>query len=563
MQEKFTFSNQYMKFVHDIHASVSNFDEVCLSAREAFKPIIEEFGIAKLELVLVKIKNIKGTKVDSAKDVRIIYEDPSVELADPVSLNFMSRNEDSLTINCYPGSSVKWDESDIITLKFIISNASTAFDRAHMIELLMFAKFHDTMTTIYNADGFIVAGNEIIHKHKAVDYTAFYFNLTNFKYVNKATSYQGGDQALVKYTAHIRKFIEDDEAFGRLGGDNFAVVIKNKNVDEFLKIISNVEISVEERGEVHDFVFGATTGGLKLDETVENMGWVMMAISAAYQIAKEDMHVPLLYCTKEMFLKLVNSKEILMKFPNALAHEEFMVYYQPKVDLRTNILSGAEALVRWNSGGVIIPPDAFVPMLERNGDICKLDFFVFETVCKNIRQWLDMGYNVPVISSNFSRWHLKNENFADNIVKIVDKYNLDHKYIELELTETTSFNEYNSLIEFVKKIKSKGMSVAIDDFGTGYSSLNMLKEVPVDVLKLDKSLIDHSGNSKNDKIMLKHIINLADDMSIKTLAEGVETKEQLEYLGFIGCNLIQGFIFDHPLAAEEFEKRLKYKPYSI
>ncbi len=448
-------------------------------------------------------------------------------------------------------------------MHFLISNFASAIDRAHMKELLFDAKCHDAMTGLYNTDGFLKKGSELIHRFSPTNYTAFYFNLTNFKYVNKATSYHGGDLVLIKYAKILTEYIEDDESVGRLGGDNFAILLKNNRVDEFIKLISNIEISLDFEGELHTFIFSAVCGGFVLDADVDEFGRVMMGISAAYQIAKEEQHQSLVYCTQDMFLKLVEGKEILMKFPNALANNEFLVYYQPKVDSRTNELVGAEALVRWRRGSEVIPPFAFIPMLERNGEICNLDFYVFETVCHNMRTWIDDGRTIPTISSNFSRWHLQNEDFVNNIVRIADKYHIDHKYLEIEITETTDVNEYKTLLRAVNALKKNGFSISIDDFGTGYSSLNMLKEISVDVLKLDKSLIDRCSNSKKDKIMLKHIVNLADDMSIKTLAEGVETIEQLKFLKSIGCNLIQGYFYDKPLMQIDFENRIKRHYYEI
>jgi EAL domain-containing protein (putative c-di-GMP-specific phosphodiesterase class I) len=268
-----------------------------------------------------------------------------------------------------------------------------------------------------------------------------------------------------------------------------------------------------------------------------------------------------------MINNMTRGKEILMKFPTALANNEFLVYYQPKVELHSNKLAGAEALVRWRVGSEIVPPIQFLPMLERNGEICRLDFYVFETVCRDIRGWMDEKRDIPVISSNFSRWHLRDKDFVDELLRIADKYGVDHKYLEIEVTETTNIEEYSTLRDVVKKIKDNGLSVSIDDFGTGYSSLNMLKEVPVDVLKMDKSLLDQKNNPDelhaNDKIMIKHIVGLASDMGIKVLSEGVETIEQREFLKNVGCDYIQGYLYDRPMPEEEFISRIKHPVYEI
>ncbi len=581
VEEVSLFNDEFVSFISKLQTSINNIDTEIDALKEAFPVIAQRYNIGKFSMQLnlgedskeqmfchlknhvIYEKNAaqhkNSQKTDEEQTVAAGYENCENDI---ISGTFNScRKTDTLDMKFYPENGIKWNKKEREELLFIMHNIAAACDRAHMSEVLVEGKYIDSMTSLNNANGFILQGNQLINLYSAKKYTAFYFNLRNFKYVNNVVTYQGGNTALMKYADNLLTFVEQDEVVGRLGGDNFAIIIKNERIDEFIKFISNVKISVENEGKEYQFTFGATMGGYHLDEAVQNMGQVMMAISSAYQVAKEVEHQPLIYCTREMLQKLIGSKEVLMSFSGALLNREFLVYYQPKVYTNDNQLIGAEALVRWKRGSTILPPGVFVPVLERNGDVCKLDYYVFDVVCQDMDRWRKEGKKLPIVSSNFSRKHLKNEHFVEDIQNIADRHNVDHSKLEIEITETTDVNEYNTLLNVANDIKRRGFSISIDDFGTGYSSLNMLKEIPVDVLKLDKSLIDKVAESSKDKIMLKHIVNLAKDLSIYTLAEGVENKKQLEYLKSIGCNMIQGYYFDKPLPVKDFEDRMQKGSY--
>lgn len=237
-----------------------------------------------------------------------------------------------------------------------------------------------------------------------------------------------------------------------------------------------------------------------------------------------------------------------------------MVYYQPKVDANTNKICGAEALVRWMHEGRLIPPVQFIPQLEREGSVCRLDYYVLEETCRFIRKRLDEGKKVPCISVNFSRRHLEEDYLVKKIVNVIDKYGIDHGYIEIELTESEDFQNYEIMSEIVDGLRSEGIATSIDDFGTGYSSLNMIKKVDLNVIKIDKSFIpmetEYPGK-ETDMVMFVSIVDLVRKLGKKTIAEGVETKEQLRYLRQVGCDIVQGYVFDKPMPESEFEVRLE------
>lgn len=237
----------------------------------------------------------------------------------------------------------------------------------------------------------------------------------------------------------------------------------------------------------------------------------------------------------------------------AIENGDIIPYYQPKYNSVTGFLSGAEALARWiGEDGKIIPPDSFVPLLEESCLITKLDWHILEQVCRFIRSQLDSEIQPVTVSVNFSRAHTYEPDFVQRLCSVVDSYSIPHRYIEAEITESALAKGRAYIIEFIGAIREKGFEVAIDDFGSGLSSLNFVKDVPASVLKIDKSLL--SGNCENEKerIVLESIFSFAKRLHLTTVAEGVETKEQLGFLRTCGCELIQGYYFSKPVTKDEY-----------
>jgi EAL domain-containing protein (putative c-di-GMP-specific phosphodiesterase class I) len=246
--------------------------------------------------------------------------------------------------------------------------------------------------------------------------------------------------------------------------------------------------------------------------------------------------------------------EVTNTMEKALAHNEFKVYFQPKVELATGKLVGAEALVRWiKPDGSIMPPDKFIPLFEKNGFVVNLDFFVYEEVCKMFRVWLDSGINVVPISVNVSRVHLYDASFVEEFTGMIDSYNVPHELIELELTESIFLDNTEVALKTMKDFREYGFKVSIDDFGAGYSSLNLLKNMTSDVLKLDKEFFGRGELQKEEEIILTSIVNMAKQLNMKVLSEGVETLAQSKFLKEIACDMAQGYLFAKPMPKESFE----------
>lgn len=247
-------------------------------------------------------------------------------------------------------------------------------------------------------------------------------------------------------------------------------------------------------------------------------------------------------------------KTIEESIAEAIEKKELQAYYQPKYDAITGKIVGAEALVRWiKESGDVIPPALFIPALEQTDAVNQVDWCILEQACATVLELREQSVKMQ-LSINFSRWHVKETDFLEKLNTIVDRYLIPHKYVEVEITESALISESEKILGWVKEIRDAEYSVAIDDFGSGLSSLQFVKDIPADVLKIDRSLL--SGNCENEKerIVLESIFYFSKRLNMKTVAEGVETQEQLGFLRTCSCDQIQGFIFAKPMPKEEFRQ---------
>ncbi len=255
----------------------------------------------------------------------------------------------------------------------------------------------------------------------------------------------------------------------------------------------------------------------------------------------------------------IDRENIAKLLEQAIEKKNIKAYYQPKYDAITNRITGAEALARWiDEDGGIVSPAQFIPLLEENGLITRLDWYMLDETCRFLRAGLDSGRHTVTVSVNFSRLHTSEKEIGRKIAQLVDGYGLPHRLIEIEITESALAVSGDIVIDFVRSIRDAGFEVSIDDFGSGLSSLNFIKDVPATVLKIDKSLLSGNCESEKERIVLESIFDFAHRLNLTTVAEGVETKEQLGFLRTCGCKSIQGFIFAKPMNEEDFSALLEH-----
>lgn len=419
------------------------------------------------------------------------------------------------------------------------------------------AETHDLASGVLNSRGYIDEGQEILDKGLGDRYTSLYINVAKFKVVNQLYGHDAGDLILTQVARDISIMLSNyakEYLVGRLSGDSYVCLVSNECVDSFLKQLDNFSVRFKSKDGDVDLALSFYIGLYKLSADDNDMSEVMENSSTAYSMARQNGNLMPVHYDLALHDRLIREKDIEGRMRTALENREFVVYYQPKIDLTDYTLMGAEALIRWMDGDSVIPPDDFVPLFERNGFICNIDFFVLNSTCRALRDWLDKGMDVVPISVNFSKVHFSNAGFYKQIVETVKRYHVPPKYIEVEFTESVDVADKEKLVQAVEYLKSYGLTTSMDDFGTGYSSLSLLKNLPVDVLKIDKSLLD--GKTSQERVIISNVVRMVNEMNIKVITEGVETPEQAEFLKQIECSAAQGFLFDKPLPREKFEERL-------
>ena len=452
----------------------------------------------------------------------------------------------------------EWSKKELEGIRVYVALLSTFAGRARLFTMMNHLTFHESDLDMYNFKHFMKCVRILFRMGRINEFVAIRFNLKHFSVVNEYVGRDRGTQVMKIYIGMINDLFDDgNETVCRLGGDNFVALVKADKLPSVLDILSGKSIVFDDT-QYERVVVSATAGVYVIQGSDVRPPDVMDRVSMAARIAKNSPETDIVFFSEAILERNKRYIEISANFPKAIEDREFLVYYQPKVSVDGRTIAGAEALCRWMHDGRLVPPGDFIPVLEQGRDICRLDLYMLDAVCRDIRRWLDKGMNVVRISVNLSRRHLSDPDLLEHIISIIDKNNVPHKYIELELTETTTDVEFKALKKAIDGLQQAGVSTSVDDFGIGYSSLNLIKEIPWNVLKLDRSLLpaQDDENPVQKSVMFKYIVSMAREMGLECVTEGVETEEQVRLLAENHCNLAQGFYFDRPLPVEEFEKRL-------
>lgn len=547
----FLCSDIYIEFRGKIQGSSTTTEEVAAVIREAISPIAEALNVGFIGISIMNPSDRTGQN----GAIGLYQSEQGFEYAALVE-TIRTGDNSIISFSANPRKGHKFNENEIKSIRLLANDISMSFDKARLLTIVQKARFSDTLTGIPNTLSLMQKGLELKIARELRLYNGAFINLKNYKYINNTMGGAAGDMGIITYANAMMNYLSDKGYAARLGGDNFFAIVKKEFTDEFVQKFSNFDVTVDVGKIPHKFTIRSRMGIYSTNAT-DAMGDIMHGGSIALNIAKNVNGTDILYFSPKMLEKSMHEKQISATFQSAYNNHEFVVYYQPKIRVEDRKLYGCEALVRWNMGDRIAPPAEFLPILEKESAICQLDFYVFETVCADIRSWLNAGITPVKVSSNFSKLHLKNKFLADDILAIMKKHNIESKYIEIELTEVSDFEDSMAMQSFVNKMREKGISVSIDDFGNGYSTLNVLTNFDVDVIKLDKSLLEHIGEgNEHDKIVLKNMVSMMQELNKEVVAEGVETDTQLEFLKGIKCALAQGFAYDKPLPRSEFEKRL-------
>ncbi|WP_407441049.1 putative bifunctional diguanylate cyclase/phosphodiesterase [Fibrobacter sp.] len=550
-------SNLYKEFREALLSSAAGLDEMNQLISTAVVPVAETLNIGKIEgKVMAPSSPMQRNGFSNEK---VFFESNEGFETNALIENFRTSDNGIATLAVHPKLGHKFSEDEIRATKLLATDLFVLVDRSKLISQVKRASLTDTMTGIPNIASLNRHGMELKLARQLGNYTAIFLNLKNYKYINKAFTPAAADQGLISYAKALVDFTKNDEYAVRLGGDNFFALIQNENLGNFISTFSSYNVVLKQGIDQVRFHIQSRMGIYPIRET-DSINEALHCASITMTVAKNETGNDIVFFSPKILQKVLHEKEISSVFQEAYRNNEFMVYYQPKIHLDGNRLQGCEALVRWKRNDNIVSPADFLPVLEKEASICQLDLYVFETVCRDIRSWLDRNIEPVRVSSNFSKLHLRNPNLAQDIFDIMEKYNIESKYIEIELTEVSDFEDNQAMQKFVSQLRARDISVSIDDFGTGYSTLNVLKDYDVNIIKLDKSLLDHIGEDKlQDKVVLKNMVSMMNELNKEVIAEGVENEIQINFLKDINCAMVQGFIYDKPMPRHEFEERLMYK----
>lgn len=401
-----------------------------------------------------------------------------------------------------------------------------------------FSNFKEKAKKYENTEGYVIA-----------------LDISEFKLVNNVCGNARGDEVLKVIWDVIMANCNDNEQAARVNADRFVIfwIESSKKTVTYRieKLINEIEGISEQLSVPRLYPVIGIRAVEKLDDADKRYGEALRAKALVKN--RRDRHYA--FYDEIDYDTIVENKKLENGFEKALADKKFEVWYQPKFNSHTGKIVGSEALIRWRADdGSLISPGRFIPLFEKNGNIIRLDEYVFREVCRQQKEWQKEGIQILPVSVNISRFSLYYSNVVEKYERIINYYDVDHKYVQIEITESAII-ENTVIVELIQKFHDAGFDILLDDFGSGYSSLASLNQMPFDTIKLDKSLVDYVGNENGEKL-LKFIVQLVQSLGMKITAEGVEYKEQLDFLENLNCDDIQGFYFSKPLMLADFSAKL-------
>ena len=424
-------------------------------------------------------------------------------------------------------------------------------------EALYKAAFTDLITGNYNWNH-LEAFLEVPGDKKIEDYAFAHFDIKQFRVLNEAY----GHIAANKILSNIVKAMKEADfvyASARCHNDNFAMILKDMPEAELRQKLTDFfeKLSVLEEDPYYKIYYKC--GVVPMQRAMLSGNRVADAAKMAQALCTNQNETEIIFYTDKMHDDLSWGNYIKAYVETAIEQDEFVVYLQPKFDIKTEKIKGSEALIRWNyKNKEFLPPYRFIPFFEKDGSIAEIDDIVLKKVCETMNRWKKEGKPLYPISVNLSRSRMYDERLIDKLVGIVDSYGVDHHLIDFELTESATYDNMEHMISVLQELRDRGFKISMDDFGTGYSSLSLLTQMPIDTLKIDKSFVDTIANDserKEDIIVLQHIIGLAKELGFVCLAEGAESRPQIDRLRELGCEIIQGYYFSKPIPLTEYEEK--------
>ena len=385
------------------------------------------------------------------------------------------------------------------------------------------------------------------------NYAIILLDIERFKNINDIHGIAEGDEVLRYIAWVLKETYGDHNNYARLHSDMFVFYISYEKKGEIIKEIEKIRKKISANPFQYDIV---TKFGIYLvDDRSIPVNLMCDRAMMAERTVKGNIMKFCAFYDEHYREEMLRAGQIEQDMERALTEHQYQMYLQPKYRLSDNTLCGAEVLCRWKHPEKgLIPPNDFIPLFEKNGFILKLDEYMWEEACKNIRRWLDEGHQVVPISVNISRYHIQHNNLEKALTNLLDKYNLTPDRLNLEITESLFLDNPEELNRVLERLQRMGFKLEVDDFGSGFSSLNLIRNISVDTIKIDKEFLDSEIASEKGKIVVNHTIGMAKDLNLQVIAEGVETKAHVDFLRESHCDIAQGYFFAKPMPIEEFER---------
>jgi len=522
---------------------------------EVNRRAMEQFGYSREELINMSVRELFPAELQGAIQRRF---ENIVETGQTIDSSTVIIRKDQTT---FPVDAVEsrvelWGKQMVLSIFRDVSERKAAEERIHYLA------YHDSLTGLPNRTLLIDRLEQAIreaHRHNNMVGVIF-IDLDNFKTVNDTLGHDFGDELLQSAAMRIRTSLRDSDTVARLGGDEFIVLITNPDSPSDVavvaqKIIQSMCIPFVISG--HTFHITCSIGMSIYPRDGQDSGVLLRtADEALYQVKKEGRNRSAFH-TPEMHAAAIEHVRLENDLREALRKNQFILHYQPQVNLQTGRIIGAEALIRWQhpERGMILP-SKFIPLAEEKGLILAMGNWILHEACQQNRRWQLAGMPIVPVSVNLSAVQCREASLTEAIRRVLKDTGLDPQYLELEITESTLMAQTESLRARMIEIKGCGIHFALDDFGTGYSSLSYLTRFPIDALKIDRSFIRDMIDDPKDLAVVDTVVNLAENLQLRTVAEGVERIEQITLLKLLGCQSIQGFYFSKAVAADEFAKML-------
>jgi diguanylate cyclase (GGDEF)-like protein/PAS domain S-box-containing protein len=432
-------------------------------------------------------------------------------------------------------------------------------DRKKAEKTIQYMAFYDTLTGLPNRNMFKKRLNEVLYQQKVKMAAVLFLDLDRFKIINDTKGHSTGDVILKEVARRLQNTVQKEGMVSRQGGDEFIILIENTNKENATLMAQRILDEFLIPLEVKDQEFFITPSiGISIYPTDGNDEETLIKnADTAMYVAKGHGKNKFQYYAANLNVNSIQMMELENGLRKALEQNQLVLYYQPQVELTTGNIVGIEALLRWQHPKLgLISPSTFIPLAEETGLIVPIGEWVLKTACKQNKAWHDAGVQRVPIAVNISVRQLKEDRFVDYVAKVLDQAGLNPKYLELEITESIMQNIDESMI-ILNQLKEYGVNLSIDDFGTGYSSLSYLRHLPIDKIKIDKSFVDDILYHTTQGVMAKTIIDMGNHLQFSVIAEGIEQKEQVDFLQQNECNIGQGYFFSRPLTVDQMEEYLE------